>query len=150
LIEVLVAVVLAGLVIAAISAGMFTMLRVTGATSHTQRMATALMNTTESLRATAYRPCDSIPAPSSTSYDQDHRSDPGAWEPAADSGITASVTDVQFWAGAGAGGFGDFQATCPPGGDQGRQRLTVTVSMAGRADVTGTVVIAEPQLEPAP
>jgi prepilin-type N-terminal cleavage/methylation domain-containing protein len=150
LVEVLVALVLAGLLITAISTGMFTMLRVTGVTSQTQRMATALMNTTESLRATTYRPCGSSPAPTAARYDQDHAGDPAAWRPASGSGITARVTGLAFWSGAGAGGFGEFRPACPDGGDQGRQRLTVTVSMEGRPDVTGTVVIAEPQLEPGP
>ncbi len=141
---------LAGLLIAAISTGMFTMLRVTGETSQSQRMATALMNTTESLRATAYRPCGASPTPTATRYDLDHAGDPAAWRPPGGSGITTRVAGLAFWSGAGAGGFGDFQPSCPVGGDQGRQRLTVTVSMVGRPDVTGTVVIAETQLEPDP
>ena len=150
LVEALVAVVLAGLLIAALSTGMFTMLRIAGVTSQSQRMATALMNSTESLRATTYRPCGASPAPTWARYDADHHADPAAWMPAGGSGITVRVSDVDFWSGAGAGGFGNFVPTCPAGGDQGRQRLTVTVSMDGRPDVTGTVVIAEPQLEPDP
>ncbi len=150
LVEVLVAVLLAGLLITAISTGMFAMLRVTGETSQSQRMATALMNTTESLRATAYRPCGASPTPTATRYDLDHKDDPAAWRPSDGSGITTRVSALAFWSGAGAGGFGDFQPSCPVGGDQGRQRLTVTVSMDGRPDVTGTVVIAEPQLESGP
>ena len=149
LVEVLIAIVLAGLLIAAISTGMFSMLRITGVTTQSQRMATVLMNTTESLRATAYRPCGTGPALSAETYEGDRENDPAGWTPDV-TDITVQVTGLEFWSGVGAGTFGDFVAECPAGGDQGRQRLTVTVSMDGRPDVTGTVVIVEPPLDPGP
>lgn len=148
LIESLIAVALAGLLILAVSTAMFTMLRITGETSRSQKMSTALVNSTESLRSTPYRPCGANPAPTTARYDSDQVSDPTAWHPQSGSGISVTVTKVEYWVGTTPGSFGGFEPSCPAGGDQGRQRLTVRVSMTDRPSVSGTVVIAEPQLEP--
>ncbi len=167
LIEVLVAVTLMGTVLAGISLAMLTLIATTSATSDAQRMQTALQNYTESLKAGTYQPCGTtgsppVVGPTAAQVQGAHDGDPAAFRPAAGSGITVEVVDVEFLSSASAAlppssppttmvnGVGTFSHTCPPGGDAGRQRLTVRVSLPGRAPLTGDVVVAEAPIDPAP
>ena len=89
-----------------------------------------------------------------------HDGDPAAFRPAAGSGIAVAVVDVEFLSSASAAapsggtgttmvnGVGEYRSVCPASGDAGRQRLTVTATLAGRAPVTGSVVVAAPQGTP--
>ena len=130
LIEVLIAVMLVGTVIIAVAAGMLTMMRSTRATAEEQRLQAALASFTESLRATDYLPCSGSPAPTAGSYEAAHEAMSGHWDPAAVDGIEdAGITDVDHWVSSG--GYGEYQDDCPTTGDEGRQLLTVRVTLDG-------------------
>ena len=167
LLEVLIAIALMGTVLAAISAAMFTLIAVTSATNDAQRMQTALQSYAESLKAGTYQPCGAtgsppVVHPTAAQVQDAHDGDPAAFRPAAGSGITVEVVDVEFLSSASAAlppvspsttmvnGVGTYSHTCPSSGDAGRQRLTVRVSLAGRAPRTGSVVVAEAPIEPTP
>ena len=125
LIEVLIAVFLIGTVIAALAAGMLTLMRSTGSTAEQQRLAASVMSYTEWLRSQAYRDCA---APG----------DFGTWTelPRA----TGRVDDVRYWNVApGANWTSAFADACSS--DQGRQLLDVTVELDGGPTTTAQVVL---------
>ncbi len=155
LLEVLIAIVLMGTVLAALSAAMLTLLATTSAASDRQRMQTALNSYTESLKASTYEACRTTGTPSAVlptaaQVQGAHDGDPAAYRPAAGSGITVVVVGVEFLSSAPAAPSpattGTYSSTCPAEGDAGRQRLTVEVRLAGRSPMRGNVVIAEPNL----
>lgn len=164
LIEVLIAIVLMGTVIAALSAAMLTLLATTASTSSTQRMQAALTSYTESLKAGTYLACASTGSPpvgstpTPAQVQVAHDGDSAAYRPAAGSGITVEVVDVAFLSAASAAspssgptttmvnGVGGYQAQCPSTGDAGRQLLTVRVTQVGRTPIEGQVVIAVPSV----
>lgn len=151
LLEVLVAVALLGLVLAAISASALTSLTVTRSTSDLQREQAAAMNFGETLKALPYLPCGGATPPTATAYQQRYESDTAAWRPAAGSGVTVSVIGVEFLHVGPDGVLGDFEPTCPSvaeGADHGRQRLSLQVQLGSRAPATASVVLAEPQITP--
>lgn len=167
LLEVLIAIMLMGTVLAALSAAMLTLIATTSATADAQRMQAALNSYTESLKAGTYTACGAtgsppVVHPTAAEVQGAHDGDPAAFRPAAGSGITVSVVDVEFLSSASAAlppvsptttmvhGVGSYSHACPVTGDAGRQRLTVRVSLAGRTDRTGSVVVAAPRIEPAP
>lgn len=125
LVEVLIAVFLVGTVIAALAAGMLTLMRSTGSTAEQQRLAAGVMSYTEWLRAQAYRDCA---APT----------DFGTWTELPR--VTGRVDDVRYWnVPAGAEWTDAFQSAC--GTDQGRQLLDVTVELDGGRTATAQVVL---------
>lgn len=152
LLEVLLAVALMGLVLAAISASALTSLSVTRSASELQREQAAAMNFAETLKALPYLPCGGAMPPTAAAYQQRYEADPAAWRPAAGSGVTASVVGVEFLHVGPDGTLGDFAGTCPSvaeGADHGRQRLSLQVAIGNRPAVTASVVLVEPPLTPA-
>lgn len=151
LIEVLVAVGLAGTVIAALAAGILAMLRSTEVTSSQQRLQAAVTSTAESVKSLPYRPCTAGVAAAGggqaaapATYDADYAAWPGRWQPSAASGVTSvRVTDVEYWTPASSNAaLGSFLPTCPAaGGDRGAQRLTVRVAMSDGATEDAQVVL---------
>lgn len=133
LVEVLICVMLVSIVILGLAAGMLTLLRVTKATSERQQIEVALGRFTENLLVSAYIPCAPTPAPSPnvTNYNNV----PGRWNPEKP-GMTATIIGVEYWNDAQK----KFASTCPPGLDQGTQRLKVQVEWRGR---TGTAQIVK-------
>ena len=167
LIEVLIAIVLMGTVIAALSAAMLTLLSTTSATSDAQRMQAALTSYTESLKAGTYQACTRtgsppVSSPTPAQVQGAHDGDPAAFRPAAGSGISVEVVGVAFLSAASAAspstvpattlvnGVGGYTPDCPTSGDAGRQLLTVRVSLAGRSPKLANVVVAETQTEASP
>jgi prepilin-type N-terminal cleavage/methylation domain-containing protein len=138
LIEVLIAVMLVGTVIAALAAGMLTMINATRSTSEQQRLQAAVLSYTESLKSSPYLRCGEAPTPSPAAYTTSHNAQPGRWEPV--DGMTAEINSVEYWHNSGA--YGDYQSSCPAV-DQGRQRLTITVTLPGGASASGPVVMSE-------
>ena len=114
--ETIVALLLSSLVVLALAAGMFTLLRTTDLTSRSQRMQAALTTAAESVKAEAYVDCATT-----TSYAVADPEGPA----------TASITAVRHWDATPTGAeLGRFGPTCPP--DQGAQRITVQVELDGR------------------
>ena len=165
LLEVLIAIMLMGTVLAALSAAMLTLIATTSATSDQQRLQAALNSYTESLKAGTYTACGAtgsppVVYPTAAEVQEAHDGDPAAFRPAVGSGIAVAVVDVEFLSSASAAapsggtgttmvnGVGEYRSVCPASGDAGRQRLTVTATLAGRAPVTGSVVVAAPQGTP--
>lgn len=138
LVEVLISVMLVGTVVAALAVGMLTMVGATRSTAEEQRIQSALLSFTESLKASPYLPCGGSPSPTASAYVSSHASTPQRWTPPA--GMTASIDDVEYWHDAGT--YGDYRATCP-GADGGRQRLTVTVRLDDGRRGSAEVVLAD-------
>lgn len=153
LLEVLVAVALLGLVLAAISASTLTALSVTRSTSERQREQAAAMNFSETLKAVGYLPCGGATAPTPAAYQARYDADAAAWRPEAGSGITVRVVGVEYLRVGASGSLGDFVASCPgaaSGVDHGRQRLALQVTLTGRPPSRASVVVSEPQVTPTP
>ena len=141
LIEVLVAVGLAGTVIAALAAGILAMLRSSSATSSQQRLQAALTSSTESVKSLPYVACTAGAAAtagqaaSPATYDATYAAWPGRWQPSAAAGVASvRITGVEYWTPASTNAaLGSFLPACPAavaGGDRGAQRLTVRVVMS--------------------
>jgi Tfp pilus assembly protein PilV len=126
LIEVMIAVFLIGTVIAAIAAGMLTLMRSTRTTSEQQRLAVSVLSYTEWLRSQAYTPC-ATPADFAT------------WSPLPQ--VEGRVDSVKYWdvAAGAAWGSEPFGSSCTT--DQGRQLLDVTVQLDGGRSTTAQVVL---------
>lgn len=135
LVESLVAVVLVGLVVLALAGGMVTLLATTAASANEQRLQTGLTSFTESVKAMPYRDCASL-----DEVRTDYAAWSGRWDPP--SGMTVTITDVEYWNPAAGSEAGEFQPTCPGGGttDRGAQRLSVHVTWNGDTATTETVV----------
>jgi len=126
LIEVMIAVFLIGTVIAALAAGMLTLMRSTRVTSEQQRLAVGVLSFTEWLRSQDYTPC-ATPGDFPT------------WAPLPE--VEGRVDEVKYWNVAAGAAWGDepFGTSC--GTDQGRQLLDVTVRLAGGRTTTAQVVL---------
>ena len=123
LVEVLISVLLVGIVILGLAAGMLTLISTSTSTSQRQQVQLALGSFTESLKAGTYQPCTSNQAvATAATYQAAYEQWPSKWTPP-QSGMTRSITGVAYWDKAQAA----FVASCPAGGDQGAQRLTVQV-----------------------
>lgn len=153
LIEVLVAVGLAGSVIVALAAGILAMLRSSEVTSSQQRLQAALSSSTESVKSLPYLACTAGAAAtaagqaaSPTAYDTAYAAWPGRWQPSTSAGVgSVRVTGVEYWTPAATNAaLGSFLPACPAaaaGGDRGAQRLTVRVVMADGAAKDAQVVL---------
>ncbi len=140
LVEVLVSVVLVGVVILGLAAGMLTLISTSTTTSERQQIQLALGSFTESLKASSYTPCTSDPAVATAAAHQAaYEAWPSKWVPP-QADMTRSITEVEYWNKDQAA----FVAQCPNAGDQGTQRLTVQVDFKGRSGsaqvVTGRLV----------
>ena len=127
LIEVLIAVFLVGTVVAALAAGMLTMMSATRSTTEQQRLEAAVLSYTELLRSQAYVDCAGT----------------GTYPTFDDgNGITGRVDAVRYWAVASGGAWGaePFATNCAT--DLGRQLVDVVVQLgAGGPDTTAQVVL---------
>ncbi len=138
LVEVLISIVLVGVVILGLAAGMLTLIGTSTSTSERQQIQLALGSFTESLKAGTYEPCTSDPArPTPASYQAAYEAWPSKWVPS-QAGMTRGITLVEYWNSEQA----KFADSCPDAGDQGTQRLTVQVDWQGRSG-TAQVVIAK-------
>ena len=128
LIEVLIALMLAGVVVLGLASGLFTLIRSTNATMQRQQIQVALSNLGESLKAAPYLPCDD-PADATVQAYQDAYDAWGVrWTPPV--GMTARIVGVEYWDRA-TRSYVDAATACAAG-DQGAQRLTVQVDFSGR------------------
>jgi Tfp pilus assembly protein PilV len=138
LVEVLISVVLVGVVILGLAAGMLTLIGTSTSTSERQQIQLALGSFTESLKAGTYEPCTSNSALATpATYQAAYEAWPSKWTPP-QAGMTRGITRVEYWDSAQA----VFVDSCPNAGDQGTQRLTVQVDWQGRSG-TAQVVIAK-------
>lgn|GEM_PF-1250957 len=140
LIEVLISVVLVGVVILGLAAGMLTLISISTSTSEGQQIQLALGSFTESLKAGAFQPCTAnLALPTASEYQFAYQAWPSKWTPP-QTAMTSSITQVEYWDKDQA----DFVANCPAAGDQGTQRLTVQIDWRGRSGtaqvVTGRLV----------
>lgn len=121
LLEVLIAVVLAGLVVLSLAAGMLTVVRVSAQTSERQTADAAMSSFAESVRAAPYLRCDDPARPGNVAtYQDDYDVWAEAWQPRP--GMTARIVAVEHW-----NGTNRYVAACP-GTDRGAQRLTLEVT----------------------
>jgi prepilin-type N-terminal cleavage/methylation domain-containing protein len=126
LVEVLVAVLLVGTVLAALAGGMLTMMLATASTSEQQRLEAGVLNYTQVLRSRPYVDCA---RPSSFP----------TWE---QGGVRGRVDAVRYWnvpGGQAWGGASAFQAGCST--DQGRQLLDVTLELVDGAERSTAQVV---------
>ena len=121
LVEVLVAVLLAGTVVLALAGALLTIVRATGETADRQELQLALGNYSERLKAVAYVDCGTTSA-----YRTAMVATPPPPVPA---GTTVDLIGVRYWNPA----TRTYDVTCPsPTADAGAQRLTVRVHAGGR------------------
>lgn len=132
LVEVLIAVALAGIVVLGISAGLLFLVRTTADTDARQQVALGLRNTTENLKASPYLPCGGPSSPTAAAYQTEFDGWDHGWTPP--QGMTVEITDVGYWDPAAR----DFAAGCDSD-DHDAQRLTVRVTWRGH-DGTAQVV----------
>lgn len=126
LVEVLVAVLLVGTVLAALAGGMLTMMRATAATSAQQRLEAGVLNYTQVLRSRPYVDC--APPSSFPTWDQD--------------GVRGRVEAVRYWSVPGGDPWGStsaFEAGCST--DRGRQLLDVSLELADGAEHASAQVV---------
>ena len=126
LVEVLIAVMLVGTVLAALAAGMLTMMGTTRSTTEQQRLQAGVLSYTEWLRSQAYQPC-------ATTY-------PG-WD---GDGVSGRVdTPVRHWQRAPGAAWGDGSFADGCASDLGRQLVDVTVTLDGGPSTTAQVVLRD-------
>lgn len=134
LIEVLIALSLAGVVVLGLAGGLLLLGRVDDDTAQRQRVEHALNNYAEVLRALDYRDCAATADNASiAAYGADYAASPLAWTPPAD--LVVEITGVRYW-DASARRFVDTCAAV----DGGAQELTVRASSRGRT-ATGQIVL---------
>ena len=136
LVEVLISVVLVGVVILGLAAGMLTLIGTSTSTSERQQIQLALGSFTESLKAGAYETCTSNSAVATpATYQAAYDAWPSKWTPPQGS-MTSGITRVEYWDSQQA----EFVDSCPNAGDQGTQRLTVQVDWQGRSGTAQVVI----------
>ena len=136
LIEVLISVVLVGVVILGLAAGMLTLIGTSTSTSERQQIQLALGSFTESLKAGAYETCTSNSAVATpATYQAAYDAWPSKWTPPQGS-MTSGITRVEYWDSQ----LAEFVDSCPNAGDQGTQRLTVQVDWQGRSGTAQVVI----------
>ena len=129
LIETIVALFLVSVVVLALAAGMFTLLRTTAVTSRAQRMQAALTTAAESAKGLPYKPC---------AVAMDYGGTAPTWDDPTDD-ATVEVLSVRYWDAPGAAAeLGRFTATCPAM-DLGAQRVTVQVTIGGESQTAEIV-----------
>ena len=128
LVEVLVAVVLAGVVILTLAGALLTVVRATRSTSDRQELQLALGNYSERLKAIPYLECGDVPAYRATML--------ATTPPPVRPGTTVEIVRVRYWDPA----TRSYVAGCvSPAADGGTQRVTVRVEWQGRS-VQGQIV----------
>ena len=136
LVEVLISVVLVGVVILGLAAGMLTLIGTSTSTSERQQIQLALGSFTESLKAGAYETCTSNSAVATpATYQAAYDAWPSKWTPPQGS-MTSGITRVEYWDSQ----LAEFVDSCPNAGDQGTQRLTVHVDWQGRSGTAQVVI----------
>jgi Tfp pilus assembly protein PilE len=104
LIELIIAIAILGVCVVAIGSGVAGAVLVSGLHRDQADASRILHNYVEKLEATTYSSC-------ATSYSLPQQT-----------GFTAPSLSITYWNGTG------FQATCPAGGDQGLQRVAITLT----------------------
>jgi hypothetical protein len=134
---------LAAIVVAALAGGFLTMMRATEASSDRQRGESALTSFTESLKTLQYTSCTSAIGhqQQAADYLSAYQAWAGRWSPPASASVSdLEITDVEYWHPSGSGNSaGAYDTTCPSP-DSGAQRLTVSVTVNGKA-LKGQVVL---------
>ena len=123
LIEVLIAVFLVGTVVAALAAGMLTMMSATRSTAEQQRLEAGILNYTEYLRAQTYVDCA------------------GSYPTWTGDGVSGEVDEVSYWQidSGLAWGAAPYTDTCTT--DRGRQLVDVVVRLDGGPEARAQVVL---------
>lgn len=140
-VENLIVIMLASTVILAIAGGILTLMKVNRVTSQVEQIQVALGNFTEQLVASTYIPCG-LPVgvqPTPASYN----ALPELWVPSR-ADMTAEVTGVGFWDDS----RDTFVDSCPATGDQGTQRLDVSVTLGDRSGTGQIVIVYHPEATP--
>jgi Tfp pilus assembly protein PilE len=121
LIELIIAIAILGVCVVAIGSGIAGAVMVSGLNRDQADAGRVLHNYAETLEAATYTPCATTYAlPTQTGFD-------------------APTLDITYWNGSA------FQATCPVGGDQGLQRVAITVTNTdGRVSQSLRVVLRNP------
>jgi prepilin-type N-terminal cleavage/methylation domain-containing protein len=133
LVEILISLLLVGIVVLGLAAGLYTLIRTTNDTMNRQKVQLGLSNFGESLKAAPYRDCAE---PDGNATVAAHQSAYSAWSAAwtPPSGMTAGITKVEYWDPQ----TRSFVGACADT-DHGAQRLTMTVTWRGR-DGTAQIV----------
>lgn len=125
LVEVLIALVLAGVVVLGLAAGLYTLIRTTRDTMERQQVEMALANFGEALKAAPYQPCDGPGGASVGAYQDAYDAWGVRWIPRP--GMDARIVAVRYWDRA----TRSFTDACGAE-DQGAQRFTLEVEWRGR------------------
>lgn len=118
LIEVIIAIALAGMVILSLAAGMLTIVRTNALNSDRQRVDAAMTSFSESVRGAEYLPCGNAANYNDAYFDLLEEVPPPVWAPP--DGLGIEIDRVEYWDR----DQDDFVASCP-GSDAGAQRLTL-------------------------
>lgn len=141
LIEVLIAVALAGTVVLGLAAGLLTLARANTAMEERQRLEQALGNVAEDLEGVAYLPCTVAGGPSPEDVRRLHPAPVDPARPAVISveplGIPVELEAVEYWDR----DRREFVAACP-GADQGAQLVTLRAEWRDREGHAQVVVRA--------
>ena len=137
--EVLVTIVLAGLLVLGLAAGLLTLVRTTESNEQRQQVQLALGNFSEGVRAMDYLDCATTPGGATVqAYQSAYDAGVANWQPATSgalAGMTAGIVDVEYWQPDSR----TFVAACP-GADRGAQQLTLEVSWRERTDRAQIVI----------
>ncbi len=133
LIEILITLLLAGLVVLGLAAGLLTLVRSNAATDERQRIDQALGNVGEGLKALPYVPCTPGGGPTAGQVWTAYSDSATTWRPPA--GMDVDITDVEYWDR----GTREFVDDCV-GADVGAQRVTVSASWRGRVGTAHVVL----------
>lgn len=132
MIEVLVAVVLASLTVAALAGALFAVVSTSAATADRQQLSATVSGYSESLKQVDWIPCGSGGSPTAVAYSDEEAASEAPFR--APVGVTLAVTRIEYWDAATA----SFSATCPTTGTRA-QRLSVRAT-SGRGAVSGQIV----------
>lgn len=145
LLEVIIAVALAGTVVLSLAAGLLTLVRAEAATSERQRVQQSLNNFSEGLRSVPYVDCTTGGA-TADAYRTSYDANPLNWQPDDTPGMKAfilgeigsgkeGIIDVGYWNPVSK----TFADTCSSA-DQGAQELTIEVTWRDRKATSQVVV----------
>jgi len=132
MIEVLIAIVLASITVAALAQALLTLMMVSETTADRQTLSTAISGYSESLKQLDWEPCGAGGTPTAKVYEDAEAAATDRYR--APSGVTLTVTRIEYWDPSSAA----FDPTCPTGGT-GAQRLSI-LARSSRGTRTGQIV----------
>lgn len=135
MVEVVIALFLAGMVVLSLAIAMLAIVRTNALNSERQRVDAAMTSFSESVRGVGYVACGASPPPSAAAYLDLQQQDSDSWSPP--TGIEVDITEVDFWDGAP--GQDRYVSGCPAA-DGGAQRLTLRATL-GSLERSAQVVI---------